>query len=107
MCQIFFCRFGTLHSLGYRNKLLCPKMRWLGVHYKDLLTLGINRVKLTTSDLKKIEDLRKRVYINADFSKHLVDMKYGKAEIESINHKMDRFLTKYFIPRKIAKKAYI
>jgi DNA topoisomerase VI subunit A len=81
-------------------------MRWLGIHQSDLDRLGIFKVKLTKKDMKKIEDLQNRSYIDVDFSKHLMAMKLGKAEIESVNKPIKHFLTKLFIPEKIRKKEY-
>ncbi|XP_014238330.1 meiotic recombination protein SPO11-1 [Trichogramma pretiosum] len=100
-------RFGTTNNLGYREQLLCPDMKWIGVHQHDLVKLGITRIKLTKNDLKKIRDLQNRSYIDQDFSKQLMEMRLGKAEIESVNKPAyHRFLTQYYIPMKIRHKKY-
>ena len=99
-------RFGTLNNMGYREQLLSPKMRWLGVHQNDLIRLGIPTIRLSPKELKKIEDLQNRSYVNADFSKHLRLMRRGKAEIESVNKPIENFLTEIFIPTKIRNKEY-
>ncbi|KAJ8668161.1 hypothetical protein QAD02_009824 [Eretmocerus hayati] len=101
-------RFGTLNNLGYREQLLCPSMRWIGVHQKDLIELNIPRIKMTKGDLKKIDDMKNRSYISDEFYNHLMESRsLGKAEIESINNPMKRFLTERFIPSKILNKDFL
>lgn len=81
-------------------------MKWLGVHQSDLIKLNITRVKLTTRDLKKIRNLQARSYIDPDFNQQLMEMRLGKAEIESVNVPVNNFLTRCFIPMKIQYKKY-
>ncbi|XP_058801823.1 meiotic recombination protein W68 [Phymastichus coffea] len=99
-------RFGTSNNSGFREQLLCPKMRWLGIHQRDLTLLGISRIPLKEKDLKKIEDLSNRCYVGVDFSQHLNEMKLGKAEIENVDKPMKHFLSEYYIPTKIQNKSY-
>lgn len=102
----YFFRFGTLNNSGYRKQLLCSEMRWLGVHQEDLSLYNIPRVRLTKGDYKKITDLIDRSYVDSDFSKHLMEMKQGKAEIESVQQPKKRFLAEFYIPEKIRLKKY-
>ncbi|OXU23439.1 hypothetical protein TSAR_008584 [Trichomalopsis sarcophagae] len=99
-------RFGTLNNSGYRKHLLCSEMRWLGVHQEDLSLYNIPRVRLTKGDYKKIGELMDRSYVDSDFSKHLMEMKQGKAEIESVQQPKKRFLADFYIPEKIRLKKY-
>ncbi|XP_014213397.1 meiotic recombination protein SPO11-1 [Copidosoma floridanum] len=100
-------RFGTLNNWGYREQLLCPHMRWLGVHQNDLSRLDITKIKLTPRDQKKIKDMKTRSYIvDCGLSIHLDAMRFGKAEIESVNKPIKRFLSEVYIPLKVRRKEY-
>lgn len=82
-------------------------MRWLGVHQNDLIRLGITKIKLTPRDRRKIEAMKNRSYVvGTDLMAQLDLMKLGKAEIESVNKPIKRFISEVYIPLKIRKKEY-
>lgn len=82
-------------------------MKWIGVYPKDLTMLGIKRIKLTDNDSKKLIQLEKRSYMNANFQQHLSNMKFGKAEIESINKPVNKFLTHHYLTSKLRNQEFI
>ena len=56
--------------------------------------------------MKKIIELQNRSYVTAEFLKYIDAMKLGKAEIESVDKPIPRFLTEVFIANKIRDKEY-
>lgn len=74
------------------------------IHPTDIEKLDITRTELTDADLKKINELMKRPYMNENVKKELEHLKTRglKAEIESIYHFSIDFLVHDYIPGKIA-----
>jgi DNA topoisomerase VI subunit A len=74
------------------------------IHPSDIETLDVAFVDMTAAELKKVDELLERPYMNPQLERELQHMKSRKikAEIESIYHYSVEYLIRDYIPRKIS-----
>lgn len=73
------------------------------IHPSDIENLDVPNVELTEADLKKVDELLERPYVNPLLRRELNCFKARrfKAEIENIYHYSIDYLINDYIPRKI------
>lgn len=96
-------KYGSLMKVHNSEHLAVPDIKWIGIHPSDIDSLDIIHVDLTEADLKKVDELMKRPYMNPFLKSQLKCLKYRrlKAEIESFYLYSIDFLINEYIPRKI------
>ncbi|KAG5685014.1 hypothetical protein PVAND_014217 [Polypedilum vanderplanki] len=98
-------KYGSLELVNHSEQLALSKnIEWIGIHPSDIETLNIVYNDMTAADLKKVNDLMQRPYMNPQLERELVHMKNRKqkAEIESIYDYSVDYLIQDYIPRKIS-----
>nr|XP_003707764.1 PREDICTED: meiotic recombination protein SPO11 [Megachile rotundata] len=100
-------RFGSSTLSKENESLVCPNVRWLGIHPSELQPLGVNTIPLTEFDLSKLTAIESRPYMTPRFFKELEIMRKGKAEIENVSSFSRKFLTSMYLPCKIKGQDYI
>lgn len=73
------------------------------IHPTDIESLDLINIELTAADVKKVDELLQRPYVNDLLRRELRCFKTRrlKAEIENVYHYSIDFLINEFIPRKI------
>lgn len=73
------------------------------IYPSDIESLDVTNVELTAADLKKVDELLQRPYLNAQLKRELkcFQARRSKAEIESVYHFSIDYLINDYIPRKI------
>ena len=73
------------------------------VYPSDIETLNITHTEMTAAELKKVDELLERPYMNAQLKRELTHLKTRKlkAEIENIYKCSIDYLIKDYIPQKI------
>nr|CAD7445513.1 unnamed protein product [Timema bartmani] len=98
-------RFGSLRMCHEAEFLATPAVRWLGVHPRDVETLGMDASPLSRTDKNKLRHLSERPYTLADARlSGQVDLQLEsgvKAEIEGMAHFSQCYLTDSYIPTQI------
>jgi len=101
-----FHSFGSSTLYRENESLVCPNVRWLGIHPSELIYLKAKTIPLTKADLTKLKSIEARTYINETISKQLGILRKGKAEIEAVTV-LKNFFTASYLPCKIHGKDYI
>lgn len=96
-------KYGSLHLVHLSEQLAVPKIEWIGIHPSDIDALDVTHVNLTPGDLKMVDEMLERPYVDAILRRELNNFKTRqlKAEIESIYHFSINYLIDDYIPRKI------
>lgn len=71
----------------FSDCLVCPFVRWLGVHPSDIKSLANNSQALTPRDIKKIDNLLARSYVKGDLS-----LKNQVSFLKYLPEKLDLYL---------------
>ncbi|KAL7026491.1 hypothetical protein ACKWTF_005043 [Chironomus riparius] len=97
-------KFGSLQMVKFSEQLAVPTMEWIGIYPTSIEKLDITRTQLTDADVKKVDELLARPYINDHLKTELAHLKNRglKAEIESIYHFSIDYLIHDYIPQTIA-----
>lgn len=85
------------------NQLDILLIIFIRIHPSDIESLDVTHVDLTPADLKKVDELLQRPYVNEQMRRELNCFKArrSKAEIEGIYHYSIENLIKDYIPKKI------
>nr|CAD7429632.1 unnamed protein product [Timema monikensis] len=104
-------RFGSLRMCHEAEFLATPAVRWLGVHPRDVETLGMDASPLSRTDKDKLRHLSERPYTLADARlSRQVDLQLEsgvKAEIEGMARFSQCYLTDSYIPTQITGRLFI
>ena len=100
---MFTYRYGSMKMANAVDKLAVPSIIWIGIHPSEISTLNLPAMELTERDVKKIDELLKRPYINQFIMKELKMMKLInlKAEIESLCDISANYLIDNYLPNKM------
>lgn len=83
--------------------LAVPSIRWLGVLPSDIRKFGIQSNALTAEDIRKLDNILNRPFINDHVHRELLIMKRAsvKAEIEGISNSSSSYLIDVYLRNKI------
>ncbi|KAI4504858.1 hypothetical protein M0802_000408 [Mischocyttarus mexicanus] len=100
-------RFGSSKLSKKTDSLICPAIRWLGIHPSELGVLGVKTSPLSKRDLSKLTSIKSRSYMTETLLRQMRIMRNGKAEIEAVSSFCRNFLTATYLPWKIKGNDYI
>lgn len=83
--------------------LAVPSVRWLGIFPSDIRKFGIQAIALTAEDIRKLDNILNRPFINDHVHRELLLMKQAnvKAEIEGISNSSCSYLIDVYLRNKI------
>lgn len=93
-------RYGSYAYSHYTNELICPQLKWLGIHPSDIGLMMAEREPLALSDYNKIESLLKRSYVDEEICTELLilQMLQCKVKIDNMSNDMfDEFINDYIV----------
>ncbi|KAK2584447.1 hypothetical protein KPH14_006827 [Odynerus spinipes] len=100
-------RFGSAMLWKKNDSLICPRMRWLGIHPTELSELGAKTSPLSKLDLSRLTSIENRSYMTETLLRQTRIMRRGKAEIEAVSSSCRNFLTATYLSWKIKGNDYI
>lgn len=84
-------RYGSYKQAQYADNLICPQLKWLGIHPSDIGLMMAEREPLDLSDYNKIESLLKRSYVDEDICAELLILQMLQCKVKIDNMSKDMF----------------